>query len=300
MNVIFDCDCTIGIENCDYDDALALLYLLGREDVNLIGITATYGNSNIDDVMRSLTNFKKQLFDLFDDNSMPNSINKFEKVPIIKGGASAGDYESDASKFIIDTLSNAEEEVHIIGTGSTTNIGGSLIENSVISSKIASVTLMGGITEELKFEKKVMKELNLSCDATATQAIIDNVGNLNILTANNCLASFIEVDKYESMLRSCQSKILNFIYDATKYYLPYNQKTYGIDGYILWDVIATAYFCENSLFNDQFYKFSTENSNIEKGFLSLEKSSSGINCPKIKDSEVLLKHIVSTWENAEI
>lgn len=32
-NIIFDCDNTMGINGCDVDDGLALLYLLGKEPI---------------------------------------------------------------------------------------------------------------------------------------------------------------------------------------------------------------------------------------------------------------------------
>lgn len=33
--VLFDCDNTMGVKNCDVDDGLTLLYLLGRKDIDL-------------------------------------------------------------------------------------------------------------------------------------------------------------------------------------------------------------------------------------------------------------------------
>ena len=42
MKVVMDCDNTIGIPGRDLDDALALFYLLGRDDVELTGITAKH------------------------------------------------------------------------------------------------------------------------------------------------------------------------------------------------------------------------------------------------------------------
>ena len=46
--IVFDCDCTMGVEGCDVDDGLALLYLLGCPEAELLGITASYGNSRMD------------------------------------------------------------------------------------------------------------------------------------------------------------------------------------------------------------------------------------------------------------
>lgn len=46
--IIFDCDNTFGVKDCDVDDGLALMYLLGNRETQLLGITSTYGNSSLD------------------------------------------------------------------------------------------------------------------------------------------------------------------------------------------------------------------------------------------------------------
>ena len=43
--VVVDCDNTLGIPGCDVDDGTALIYLLGCPEVEIIGITTSYGNS---------------------------------------------------------------------------------------------------------------------------------------------------------------------------------------------------------------------------------------------------------------
>lgn len=48
--VLFDFDNTMGT-GFDTDDGLALMYLLGHaKDVEILGLTCTYGNSDIDTV----------------------------------------------------------------------------------------------------------------------------------------------------------------------------------------------------------------------------------------------------------
>ena len=43
--LLFDCDNTMGIPDCDIDDGLCLLYLLGRKDIELLGISSSFGNN---------------------------------------------------------------------------------------------------------------------------------------------------------------------------------------------------------------------------------------------------------------
>ena len=41
--IIHDCDCTFGINGCDVDDGLALLYLLGDSEAEVLGVTTLMG-----------------------------------------------------------------------------------------------------------------------------------------------------------------------------------------------------------------------------------------------------------------
>lgn len=57
--VIFDCDNTLGISNCDVDDGLTLLFLLGRKEFELLGVTLTYGNSSLEKVVGATATLQK-------------------------------------------------------------------------------------------------------------------------------------------------------------------------------------------------------------------------------------------------
>ena len=43
--IILDCDNTMGVIDCDVDDGLAFMYLLGCQDADILGITATFGKT---------------------------------------------------------------------------------------------------------------------------------------------------------------------------------------------------------------------------------------------------------------
>ena len=52
QKVIIDCDNTMGLPGWEVDDGLVLLYLLGRDDIDLLGITNTFGNGSLKDVAK--------------------------------------------------------------------------------------------------------------------------------------------------------------------------------------------------------------------------------------------------------
>lgn len=49
--VILDFDNTMGLPKHEIDDGLTLLYLLSQDDIEILGITTTYGNGNMEEVM---------------------------------------------------------------------------------------------------------------------------------------------------------------------------------------------------------------------------------------------------------
>ena len=54
--VIFDCDSTVGLPGKPMDDALALMYLLGRpREAGILGITCPFANGTAEEVYRSTT-----------------------------------------------------------------------------------------------------------------------------------------------------------------------------------------------------------------------------------------------------
>ena len=55
--IIHDCDCTFGINGCDVDDGLALLYLIGDGQAEVLGVTTTYGNNVLDKVYPNTKKF---------------------------------------------------------------------------------------------------------------------------------------------------------------------------------------------------------------------------------------------------
>ena len=60
--VIFDCDSTAGLPGKPMDDALALLYLLGRpQEAEILGITCTFANGTAAEVYESTSGLLREI-----------------------------------------------------------------------------------------------------------------------------------------------------------------------------------------------------------------------------------------------
>ena len=128
-HIIFDCDNTLGVPDCDVDDGLTLIYLLGCEDITLHGVTTTYGNNKLEVVFE---NTKKMLKEL-----------GREDICLKKGGSCAGDYDNEASEFLVEMANRYPGELSILATGSLTNLGGAYEKDPQFFEKIKEVVLMG-------------------------------------------------------------------------------------------------------------------------------------------------------------
>ena len=286
--IIFDCDNTIGVENCDVDDGLTLLYLLGCKDVEILGITNCFGNNETETVYANTLSFLKEI--------------GRSDIKVYKGGLTPGDYDNEATKFIIDTL-NSEDEVHILATGSLTNIAGALVKDEAAFNKVKSITLMGGITSPLVVGGLTINELNFSVDYEATFKVLTSGVPISIATGNNCLKVIFEVEKFKENLLSFGTDTGKYIVDKTNYWFERNEKKYGIKAFCNWDVTAGSYLVSPNNFTDDiaYYKLSKED--LKTGFL--RKSEEGehnsvLNLPQITDEEGFVREVYRGFEEADI
>jgi len=286
--IIFDCDNTIGVENCDVDDGLTLLYLLGCKDVEILGITNCFGNNETETVYANTLSFLKEI--------------GRSDIKVYKGGITPCDYENEATDFIVNTL-NLEDEVHILATGSLTNLAGALVKDEAAFNKVKSITLMGGITSPLVVGGLTINELNFSVDYEATFKVLTSGVPISIATGNNCLKVIFEVEKFKENLLSFGTETGKYIVDKTSYWFERNEKKYGIKAFCNWDVTAGSYLVSPNNFTDDraYYELSKED--LKTGFLRKSEegdSNSVLNLPQITNEEGFVKEVYRGFKEADI
>ena len=286
--IIFDCDNTIGVENCDVDDGLTLLYLLGCKDVEILGITNCFGNNETETVYANTLSFLKEI--------------GRSDIKVYKGGITPCDYENEATDFIVNTL-NLEDEVHILATGSLTNLAGALVKDEVAFNKVKSITLMGGITSPLVVGGLTINELNFSVDYEAAYKVLTSGVFISIATGNNCLKVIFEVEKFKENLLSFGTETGKYIVDKTNYWFERNEKKYGIKAFCNWDVTAGSYLVKPENFTDSRAYYTLSEEDLKTGFL--RKSEEGehnsvLNLPQITDEEGFVREVYRGFKEADI
>ncbi|MFR8238482.1 MAG: nucleoside hydrolase [Dorea sp.] len=286
-HIVYDCDNTFGVPRCDVDDGLALLYLLGCEEAWVHGITAAYGNNKIDVVYETIRKMLREI--------------GREDLTLKKGGAGAGDYESEAADYLVEMADKYLGELSILATGSLTNLGGAYKKDSHFFEKVKEIVLMGGITETLTFEKKTMKELNFSCDPEASFAVLRYGKNVSVASANNCMKVLFTKEDYRRELYRTDKQIAVYIRENTDYWFGFNEEDYGIQGFYNWDVTAAAYLMHPELFEDRKKRYAFSVKDLETGFLREDdKGETVCNLPVIRDGEKFKRNIYDTWMRVEM
>lgn len=280
--IVFDCDNTMGVKDCDVDDGLALLYLLGCPEAHLLGITSTYGNSRIDVVDANCRRMLREL--------------GREEIPVKRGGEARGAYRSEAADYLVEMADRYPGELSILATGSLTNLRGAYEKDVHFFEKVKEIVLMGGITSPLVFEKKVMDELNFSCDPLAAYTVLTKGRNISVITGNNCLKVLFTRAEYKERLFGTEHPVAVYIREQTDYWFGYNEEGYGIEGFYNWDVTAAVYLMHPELFTDEKKTLLVSEEDLKKGYLR-EKTPGNCICslPVIGEEKTFKDHIYSSW-----
>ena len=255
--IIFDCDNTFGVKDCDVDDGLALMYLLGSREAQLLGITSTYGNSSLDVVQAVNLRMLEEL--------------GRRDIPVKRGGEKMGCYQSEAAVFLAEMADRHPGELSILATGSLTNLKGAYERDSHFFEKVKEIVLMGGITSPLVFKKKVMEELNFSCDPPAARTVLTKGRNVSVITGNNCLKVLFTKQEYRERLSGTENRAAAYIMEKTDDWFRYNDEGYGIHGFYNWDVTAAAYLMHPELFADNVKGLCVSDQDLETGYLRMEE-----------------------------
>lgn len=288
--VLFDCDNTMGVKNCDVDDGLTLLYLLGRQDINLLGVTTTFGNSQIDTVYNNTK-------EMFNELSITN-------IPLHKGASSSQNRQSEASKYLARTANQYPGEITLLATGSLTNLLGAYELDDNFFSNLKEIVLMGGITKPLIINGKNLDELNFACDPEASYRVLSSNTKVTVLTGHICLQALFGENEYKRLMENNSIKIYEYIRNKTIDWFEFIMQEFEIKGFYNWDIVASVYITHPELFDENIKKVISTPKSLKKGYLEIDPLSEKyyeINIPTtIKDTDKFNEVIFDAWRNVVI
>lgn len=284
--IIYDCDNTMGILGKDVDDGLTLLYLLGRKDIDLLAITATHGNSTVEEVYLNTLKIKQEL-----------NID----IPVIKGG-DVNCRITDAAVFLAETVKKQPKEITILATGSLTNLYGAYLYDNNFYDNVKSIVIMGGLTEPLIILGNNINELNLSCDYEAAYNLLTSKCDITILTGNTTSMAIFSEKELEK-LKNSRSKVFEFIYKNIVPWVEIMYSHFKVRAFCNWDASAAISITNPEIFTWEEIYINPNIDNLKKGYLGVSEYQTDYkvkipsNMKNLKEFNDLL---FNAWENLSL
>ncbi len=252
QKTIIDCDNTMGLPNWEVDDGLVILYLLGREDIDLLGITNTFGNGSLKDVVKHT----RQLLDEIGRMDIPRfsgepymGQNEGLVLDIRAGNRYEGEvdpqpFPSDAARFLAETAAANPGEISILALGPGGNLHDAWKLDNNFYKNVKEIVLMGGYTHDLFIGEVNCRELNLSCNPEASFSMLHAECPVVIFNGHICLqAPFGESDM--KRIDYWPESRLKIIEDWLKTFSGH----FSGKAFYLWDLLPAVYLSCPELFD---------------------------------------------------
>ncbi|MBG9343813.1 nucleoside hydrolase [Corynebacterium diphtheriae] len=244
------------------DDALALAYTLGSPELDLIGVTATYGNVLVETCVRN----DLALLELFGRSDVPvfagepHALTKdgFEVLEIsafIHGKNGIGEaevaepvgvvQELSAVDFLIESVERYGDELIIVPTGAMTNIAAAMKKSETFA-RDAQIVFMGGALT-VPGNVSQWAEANVNQDPEAADIMVRNAGDITMVGLDVTLQTLLTYAETATW-RALGTPAGNFLADATDYYIKaYDTTAPHLGGCGLHDPLAVGVAIDPSL-----------------------------------------------------
>jgi purine nucleosidase len=282
--VIFDCDNTMGLFTKEVDDGLVLYYILGRPDMELLGITTTFGNGPLEKVHPQTVKMVAEL--------------GREDIPVIRGAARRGQGPTEAARFLAETAASHPGEVILLATGPLGNLRGAFELDSDFYHNLKGIYCMGGYLRPVRLGRRNVAELNLSADAEAARQVLNAPCPVTLMNAQICLqAPFTWKDfrKLDFWSRKTRRSI--------REWLILHGIFCGIGNFYLWDLLPAVRISFPELFVDNQVLIDSTLKDLESGVLLPREASEelGINMPvMIKDFDKFKEVLFEAWRKIPV
>ena len=235
------------------DDALAIAYALGSPEVELIGVTATYGNVLMKDSVRN----SLAVLDALGADSVPvypglphsstaedfavleisafihgrNGLGEAETAPSRRSAATTG-----AVDFIIEASRRYGEELVYVPTGPLTNLATALERDPALAGRLQVVLMGGALT--VSGNVSPWAEANINQDPDAADAVFRSGIDATMVGLDVTLQTLLTYE-HTRRWRDLGTPAGAFLADMTGYYIrAYETTAPGLGGCGLHDPLA--------------------------------------------------------------
>ncbi len=254
IKLIVDTDPAIGIFGRDVDDGLALLFLLASKNISIEGITINFGNTSVKNGYKVAKKILK--------------LTKREDIPILKGATSKKELgkSTEASSFIIKKITENPEQITILALAPLTNLATSAMLEKNILNNAKEIVIMGGF---IKHKAPLFFEFNFCSDYNSANFVLSSPVKKTVITTNLCSKTIFSMNHYKS-IKCNNKKLTRFLKRSIFSWLFLNFPLTKTLGFYPWDVVASAYVSNKSLFDNRYVSFISLS---EKGKIKVKNTS---------------------------
>lgn len=249
--VILDCD-------PGHDDAIALLLALASPEIDLLGVTTTYGNQTLEKTTANAL----RVLELVGRTDIPVAAGAdapLERDLVVAAHvhgesgldgpelpeARATPVSIDAVTFIAELVSSADRPVTLVPTGPLTNVARYLDEHG--TEGVERIVLMGGAIAEGNFTPAA--EFNIWCDPEAAARVFSSGLDVTMIGLDVTHKAILG-PPVEERLRAV-GRVGSFVAELNVFFSRYHEKTYGWDGAPIHDAVAVAHVIRPGLVETQ-------------------------------------------------
>lgn len=250
--VIVDCDNTYGLPSRPIDDGQTLLYLLGRDDIDILGITTTFGNGPVEDITDA-TEW------LIRHSCRPD-------IPVIRGNGRPGEQPNEAARFLAERAAEFPGEISLLAIGTMGNPAAAAGLDEGFFPNLRQITCMGGYRHTLPVRGwNRINELNFSRDARAAVTVLKAPCPVAVFDAHVCLQApfgLRELAPFAGFDRRSYFIQLDYLLSNM------GELTVPVD--YLWDLLPAVYISLPELFHPMSFRVTATAERIAAGTLDLE------------------------------
>ena len=247
LPIVLDCD-------PGHDDAIALLLALGSPELEVLGVTTTYGNQTLEKTTANAL----RVLELAGRTDVPvaaGAAEPLERELVVAAhvhGESGLDgptlpvpsvepVSTDAVGWIASTVERAGRPVALVPTGPLTNVARYLERHG--TDGIAEIVVMGGAIAEGNMTPAA--EFNIWADPEAAAVVFAADVDVTMIGLDVTHQAVTGPEVQRRL--AATGRIGTFVADLVEFFTVYHRETYGWDGAPIHDAVAVAHLIRPDL-----------------------------------------------------
>jgi inosine-uridine nucleoside N-ribohydrolase len=275
----------MGLPGKPVDDGQTLQYLLGRDDIEVVGITTSFGNGTIDEVHPATEQLLRDL--------------GRTDIPLFKGAGERGQPPTDAARFLAETAAKYPGEMTLLAIGPVGNLRGAAELDPSFYAQIKQIAVMGGYLEPLPMAGwEDVPERNLAGDPEGSYGLLHAACPVMLINAHICLQAPFGLSQL-APIEETDPKAHGIL----RAYLLACETPHMAPQDYLWDLLPAVYISYPDLFDENWVGIRSTVADLETGTLVVGSKEEGapVNMPTaIRDVDRFYDILYEAWAKAPL